>query len=70
MVKDLQGSIAVLETAMAKNGFDGTLQHAAHCCDQVLPAMAALRKTADLLEGMVADDLWSLATYEEMLFIK
>jgi glutamine synthetase len=32
--------------------------------------MANLRKTADTLEGMVADDLWPLATYQEMLFIK
>ena len=32
--------------------------------------MAALRETADALEGMVADDLWPLATYQEMLFIK
>ena len=36
---------------------------------RVLPAMAAVRKTADLLEGIVADDLWPLATYQEMLFI-
>ena len=31
--------------------------------------MAAVRKTADTLEGIVADDLWPLATYQEMLFI-
>jgi glutamine synthetase len=32
--------------------------------------MAAVHKTADGLEGLVADDLWPLATYQEMLFIK
>jgi len=32
--------------------------------------MAAVRQTADELEGLVADDLWPLATYQEMLFIK
>jgi hypothetical protein len=31
--------------------------------------MAAVRKTADMLEGIVADDLWPPATYQEMLFI-
>jgi glutamine synthetase len=31
--------------------------------------MLAIRKTADTLEGTVADDLWPLATYQEMLFI-
>jgi glutamine synthetase type III len=27
-----------------------------------------VRKTADILEGMIADDLAPLATYQEMLF--
>jgi glutamine synthetase len=44
-------------------------QHAQHLCNVVIPAMAALRKTSDTLEGIVADDLWPLATYQEMLFI-
>jgi glutamine synthetase len=29
-----------------------------------------LRKHGDALETMVADDLWPLPTYREMLFIK
>jgi glutamine synthetase len=32
--------------------------------------MAAVRKAGDTLEGMVADDLWPLAKYQEMLFIR
>jgi len=35
----------------------------------VLPAMVEVRKAADALEAIVADDLWPLPTYEEMLFI-
>ena len=31
--------------------------------------MAAVRAAADALEGIVADDLWPLPTYQEMLFI-
>jgi glutamine synthetase len=31
--------------------------------------MVAVRETADILEGIVADDRWPLATYQEMLFI-
>ena len=31
--------------------------------------MAAVRKAADELESVVADDLWPLPTYQEMLFI-
>ena len=39
-------------------------------CQRVaLPAMAAVRAAADELESLVADDLWPLATYQEMLFI-
>jgi len=32
--------------------------------------MPAIRKTADALEGRIADDLWPLATYQKMLVIK
>jgi glutamine synthetase len=31
--------------------------------------MNAVRAAADGLEGLVADDVWPLATYQEMLFI-
>ena len=36
----------------------------------ILPAMTAVRTLGDKLETMVADDLWPLPTYREMLFIK
>ena len=32
--------------------------------------MAALRETGDSLEQVIPDDLWPLATYREMLFVK
>jgi glutamine synthetase len=38
--------------------------------DTVLPAMGAVREVADRLERIVADDLWPLPKYSEMLFIK
>jgi glutamine synthetase len=41
-----------------------------YVCDVILPAMSAVREHADALETMVADDLWPLPTYQEMLFIK
>jgi glutamine synthetase len=31
--------------------------------------MDSIRSAADSLEAMVADDLWPLPTYQEMLFI-
>lgn len=38
--------------------------------DNVIPAMTELRSVADTLENIVADDLWPLPKYREMLFIK
>jgi glutamine synthetase len=69
LVKDLQDGTAKLEKVLAAHGHKTKLEHAAHLCHEVIPAMAAVRKAADALEGMVADDLWPLATYQEMLFI-
>ena len=43
---------------------------ARHRCDVVLPSMLSVRRCADELEEIVADDLWPLPTYQEMLFIK
>lgn len=65
LVKALQDAIA--ELAAATN--DGC-EDMRKCCDVVLPAMLAVRACADELEGIVADDLWPLPTYQEMLFIK
>lgn len=70
LVKCLQDSITDLEKAMGHNGSDSLLAEATHFRDEVLPAMADVRQYADALEGMVADDLWALPTYQEMLFIK
>ncbi len=69
LVKELQDGIEKLEKSLAAHGGKTKLEHATHLCHEVIPAMAAVRKTADMLEGMVADDLWPLATYQEMLFI-
>lgn len=38
--------------------------------DRVIPAMNDVREVADKLEKIVADDLWPLAKYSEILFIK
>jgi glutamine synthetase len=46
------------------------LEHATYMHDKVVPAMEAVRATADKLEGTVADDLWPLPKYSEILFIK
>ena len=46
------------------------LELAIHARDKQLAAMGEVREAADKLERVVADDLWPLPKYEEMLFIK
>ena len=47
-----------------------SLAHARHSRDTIIPAMNTVRAAGDKLEALVADDLWPLPTYQEMLFIK
>ena len=47
----------------------GNPARAAAFRDLVLPAMTAVREQADLLETIVADDLWPLPKYREILFL-
>lgn len=65
----LLDAVAKLEKAMAKHLPD-LVEEAKHLCNVVLPAMNDVRAVADELEGLVADDLWPLPSYMEMLFIK
>ena len=61
-----------LESAnLAENQPRGdALKHAEYMRDTTIPAMAAVRESADKLEKLVADDLWPLPKYSEILFIK
>ena len=59
-----------LEHALGHEGNGSVEKHAKHFRDAVVPAMAALRETGDDLETMIPHELWPLATYREMLFIK
>ena len=67
-IADLTAAIAGLKAALATH-VEGSLAEALHARDELLPAMDAVRAAADALESIVADDLWPLPTYQEMLFI-
>jgi glutamine synthetase len=69
LIQDLEDSVAELDKIRSHHAKD-LESEAEHYCDEVLPAMLEVRKVADRLESIVADDLWSLPTYQEMLFIK
>ncbi len=66
-------SIRALESAnLEENQPDDEdiLKHAEYIRDVTIPAMDAVRGAADTLEKVVADDLWPLPKYSEILFIK
>lgn len=68
-IADLSAALAGLKTALADHSAETAVDEAAHARDVLLPAMDAVRTAADALEGIVADDLWPLPTYQEMLYI-
>jgi glutamine synthetase len=59
-----------LQAALAHDGHGALEAHAKHFRDAVVPAMVAVRETSDALESIIPHEVWPLATYREMLFIK
>jgi glutamine synthetase len=69
-VTGFYAAIAALEKANDHHAEGDAYAHAKYCRDVVVPKMADLRTLGDKLETLVADDLWPIPTYREMLFIK
>lgn len=70
-ITEFQSAANKLDKSLGHHHSNGDLlAHAKHMRDHVLPAMTELRTLGDKLETLVADDLWPLPTYREMLFIK
>src|SRR3954463_7448517 len=74
-VEELDTALETLDQVNSEESHEpheeqGALAWATYMRDSVLPAMAAVREASDTLERMVADDLWPLPRYSEMLFIK
>ena len=72
LLNELWTAIGKLEEVnLAENQPDEeALKWAKYMRDKVIPAMDDVRDVADQLERIVADDLWPLPKYSEMLFIK
>jgi len=69
-ITDFQKALGHLDHEIAHHAEGEVLSHCVHFRDKVIPAMNECRKFGDKLETLVADDLWPLPTYREMLFIK
>ncbi len=72
LVARLIEATRALESAnLAENQpHEDLLEHAKYMRDVAIPAMDAAREAADRLEKIIADDLWPLPKYSEILFIK
>ena len=77
LAKELTALIADLDKALKKlqkvnliHDDDTIEKEATYMHDVVLPALLDVRKVADVLERTVADDLWPLPKYSEMLLIR
>jgi glutamine synthetase len=69
-INGMMKAVSKLEKAMAKDGFKSEEEHMQYCANDICDLMDKVREHADALEGDVADDMWPLPTYHEMLFIK
>jgi glutamine synthetase len=72
VIKELHFALLKLEDANLELNQDDSspVKWANYVHDVVVPAMDDVRDVADRLEGLVADRLWPLPKYSEMLFIK
>jgi glutamine synthetase len=70
LLEELVFAIQKLESANEVHEDDTIEQEARYMRETIIPAMDAVREVADKLEKIVADDLWPLPKYWEMLFIK
>lgn len=69
LTEALQEAIDTVASAEVFESDDITL-HANHTRDTLLPAMLFARTISDQLETLVAEDLWPLPSYTDMLFIR
>ena len=69
-INEFTTAIKTLEKAVNHHAEGEPFDHAKHAREHIFSALATVRESGDKLETIVADDLWPLPTYREMLFIK
>jgi len=70
LIQSMMDMVSKLSAAMTKHDFATTEEHLQYFAQTIRPLMDQVREYADALEGEVADDLWPIPTYQEMLFVK
>jgi glutamine synthetase len=69
-ISSFQAATGALDKALNHHAEGDAYAHAKYMKESVVPKMTELRTLGDTLETLVADDLWPLPTYREMLFLK
>ena len=69
LISTLHDGLTALDAGIAGMHGESTFEESKYALEKLVPAMAAVREVADTLESIVADDLWPLPTYNEMLTI-
>jgi glutamine synthetase len=66
----MMATVAKISEGIAKEDFASEEEHMKFCAETIRPLMDEARVYADTLEAEVADELWPLPKYSEMLFIR
>lgn len=61
---------AMTEARKKANGLSDSKKKAQAYCNEVRPYFDKIRKHSDALEKLIADELWPLVKYRELLFVK
>jgi len=70
LITDLHNHLDSFEELTASvSDADGIEEQAKKLANEVMPAMLEIREFADKLEEVIADELWPLPKYREMLFL-
>ena len=69
-VNEMMVAVGKLSVALETEDFASTEEHLQFCANDIIGLMNEVRAHADTLEAEVADELWPLPKYQEMLFIK
>ncbi|MEM7592062.1 MAG: glutamine synthetase III [Cyanobacteria bacterium P01_A01_bin.83] len=70
LTNSMMSKVSKLNSALEKEDFGSVEEHMKYSADNLRSLMDDVRADVDALEAEVADDLWPLPTYQEMLFIK
>ncbi len=70
LVSSMMAKIKTLDESIEKHDFAALEDHLQFAAQTIRPQMDDVRVDVDALEAEIADELWPLPTYQEMLFIK